>query len=487
MSAASSREKFAPLGPCAIDPRAFGMMFMVACAPENVVRDDGTHVVAIRGPLMHHDGIFDSYDAIGLRVLGAIEAGARAIVLSIDSPGGLVSGCFDTAAEIRALCESSRVPLFAYVDGQATSAAYALACAASRIVAPLTGVVGSIGIIAEVVDATAQAAASGVQVRLVTSGARKADGHPLGGMSDASIAAIQASVDAQAAVFFDHVASSRGLGVDVVAGLEAGTAMGASAVALGLADEVMTLEQMLAAIAGGTFGASADVAGAGATTMASKAYEEAIAALRKAAADDKDPEAAKRARRMLKAELAEDDAPPAKEPDGDEAPPAKKDDDAAAPCPPPPAKKDDEDAKAGATALAEVRAMRAEQKLAAEAAERVQLLATRPDLEPELRASLAKAPLATVRDMVATLPKRALPKPAAAVSAVGTRGEGQGDGEASRLPPAEKLALDTAMGLVDAKAETVMVGNKLTFGRTALAPTLNGRPESMRASEGVGR
>lgn len=198
--------------------------------------------------------------------------------------------------------------------------------------------------------------------------------------------------------------------------------------------------------------------------MANKSYEDAIAALRKAAASD-DEEVAKKARRMLKAELAEDDAPADKkdEPDGDEGK-------AEAPPPPAPEKKD-EDAKAGAVALAEVRALRAEQKLAAEATERAQLLASRPDFSPEMRAGLAGADIATVRSLVATLPKSALPKPAAAAAATGTRGEGQGDGNVSRLPAAEKHTMDKVMGLVAHEPAIENSTYKLTLGAHASAKT----------------
>jgi ClpP class serine protease len=451
------RQRFAPSGLCAIDPKAFGLFWDMPSPPENEVRGDGTVVVSIRGPLEHHEGWCDSYDAIGLRVLSALDANPKAIVLSIDSPGGLVAGCFETATEIRRLCADAGVPLYAYVDGQCTSAAFALACAASRIAIPPSGMVGSVGVIAEVKDARAQAAMFGVQVTLLTSGARKADGHPMNALDNAAEAALQKQVDNLARVFFEHVASSRGLSVEAIAALEGGQSMGADAVATGLADVVMTRDAMLTAVAAGEFEAPA---AEGDETMfkASKQYEEAIAALRKAAEGD-DEEAAK-AKRMLKAELAEDEMP-RKEPDGDEGKaddemPEKKEAKGKAKAEDAPTKKDDEDgdeAKAIAKAVtARLDKFEAEQKAAAIAAERAQLLASRPDLEAELRTTLAKAstPIETVRDVVKSLPKRAVLKPAAASMAGGTRGEGQSDANTSHLSPDEAKALDERMGLVPA-------------------------------------
>ncbi|HSN30630.1 MAG TPA: S49 family peptidase [Kofleriaceae bacterium] len=450
------RQRFSPAGLCAIDPRSFFFFFDGPSAPENVARDDGTVIVSIRGPLEHHAGWFDSYDAITARVQAAIEARPRAIVLSIDSPGGLTAGNIDSAQEIRKLCADARVPLYAFVDGNATSAAYALACAAERIAVSPTGMVGSIGVIAEIRDARAQAEMFGVNVRVLTSGARKADGHPMVELTDAAAAALQKQINGLASVFFEHVASSRGMGVDAVAALEAAQFMGAEAVSIGLADEVKTLDAMLAAIAAGEFKA-ADAAGV--KTMnpkSSKAYDEAIAALRKAA--EGDDEEATKAKRMLKAELAEDDAPAKKdEPDGDES--RKSEDgpkkDAKSEDAPPPKKDDDGD---------EAKAMAAKALATAEATARDVLLASRPDFSAEERATLEKASMEVVRDAVKSWPRRALPKPAAAATATGTRGEGQGDESASRLPSSEKRALDLAMGLVEQKLGVEEQGNRLVLG-----------------------
>jgi len=447
------RERFAPQGMLVLEPKAFGFFFDVP-DPPTVEREGDVAIVSIRGPLLHHDCWYaDSYDAIGLRVLAALETSPRAVVLSIDSPGGVVSGCFETANEIREICAAAGVPLYAYVDGQATSGAYALACAAEHIVAPPTACIGSIGVISEIVDATGQAAAFGVKVKLVTSGARKGDGHPQQPISEGTVAAVQTQVDELARLFFEHVAAARGMAPEAIAALEAGVMTGSVGVGAGLIDEVASLDQFLAAIAAGEVPAKEEETMG---TQVSKKFEDAVATLRKLAEGDDDD--AKKAKRMLKAEL-EDEAPPADEPDGDEpAEDPKKEDATAAAAAEDPKKCEDTAAAALGKQVsaigAQVAKIEAQQiavakaaTAAAEASERATLLASRTDWSPELVAVMEKAPIETVRESVKSLPRGLPRKPAAAAMVVGTRGDGQGDGNAARQSPEAASEMARAMGL----------------------------------------
>lgn len=445
------KQRYMPFGALALEPRAFGGIFDLGETKAPEMRN-GCAVVDVRGPLLHHpDFFFDSYDAIKARVAHALEMKPRAVILSIDSPGGLVSGCFDTAKEIRDLCDTAGVELHAYVDGQATSAAYALAAVCRTITIPSTGVVGSIGVIDTLLDASAQDAMMGLSVKLVASGVRKLDGNPHLPISGESIMATQERVNQLADVFFLHVASFRGtLTPEKVRGLEAGLVLGAAAVSAGLADKLGSLEETLAAVATGSMVATA----ATEAQMASKGYEECIAGLRKIAEGD-DEEAAK-AKKMLAAELSEDDKeePAADSSDGDGTDEPDKKPEPPAASAPAAAPADDADAKAIANkALA-----------LAESTERARLLATRPDFASEMVTSLEKAPLETVRDLVRTIPRTKVSKPAATATPQATRGEGQGSGEISRLPAHEKHALDVQMGLVETKPTAQFDGHRLTLG-----------------------
>jgi protease-4 len=73
------------------------------------------------------------------------KSGARAVIITIDSPGGTVAGAESLHAGIRRLAEKK--PVVAVVEGVAASGAYIAAIGAERIFAPRNAIVGSIGVI----------------------------------------------------------------------------------------------------------------------------------------------------------------------------------------------------------------------------------------------------------------------------------------------------------------------------------------------------
>lgn len=391
----------------ALNPAAFGMLVIEGDAPEARDVGGGVWVVDVRGPLMHHaDPFCDSYDGIKARAGAAMASGARAVVLSIDSPGGLVSGMLDTAEELRVLADSHECALLAYVDGQATSAAYALACAADRIFVPSTGVVGSIGVVDALVDSTAEDAALGIRYSFVASGTRKTDGNPHVPTTEAAVAAAQGRVDALAALFFAHVEARRGVPAAELASLQAGLFHGADAVSRGLADQVATLDQVIELARAGR---SAPMSGA--EEVRGMNLEEAIGALRKAA--EGDDENAARARKALAAFDGE--------PDGDE--PEKKGEESKAEGEDDKHEEPDGDEAPKAAAKSAAESMAARALAMVERAERARIFGARPDLSEEQRKALASVPVEKLEAVVRAIPRPAT-KPAATVQVAPTVGGG---------------------------------------------------------------
>lgn len=446
----SERRHYGRTGFLALDPRALTVTFEPAPKRENRYLATAT-VVEVMGPLEHHaNECFDSYDEIGERVDAACKASAPVVVLKIDSPGGDVSGAFDTARELRAKCAAAGKRLVAYVDGTTCSAAYALASAAERIVIPEAGIVGSIGVIHTRVDQTALDGAMGARFTLVTSGARKADGNPHSPMSDEEHAESQRLVDMLAQVFFQVVADHRGMKTADVAGLEAGLFHGSDAVAKRLADEVMSFDELLAS-----------VAGAGRSNMAEEKQdymESALAALKRAA-ESENEDVAKRAKKALAAMEESDEAKSEEhsEPEGDEAPAEKKDDEAKA------------SASVAASTAGDLAATVArlsqemgELKAAREREDRAALLASRTDLPAELKKVLATKPLADVKAIVSAMPKPSKPAPAATATVQGTRGATQGAQETVSTPESEQM--DIAMGIKSQSLGIQRRGTTVVFG-----------------------
>lgn len=321
------RERFGPKGRLALAKKAWGDEFEILMAiteqtpsPPFALLEGGLGVVDIRGPLVNRaHWAWDSYEAIGGRVDAAFDcADVRTVCMRINSPGGDVDGCFDFVRQLRAMALRHGKPLIAFVDGQAASAAYAIASAAvdpatgeTLIWIPPTGFAGSIGIIETLADVTERDRAEGVRFEMIVSGARKADGNPHVAISSSAVSAMQTQVDGLADLFFALVSEMRGPSADWWRDLEASMTFGERAVALALADRVVTWSQVVE-----SFQALARTARSGPMP---KYLDEAKRAVKRAIAEGDDEES-KQAKKMLDAlEEGEPDggAPPERKKEGE--------------------------------------------------------------------------------------------------------------------------------------------------------------------------
>lgn len=210
----------------------------------------GIAVIPVHGTLVRR--VMGLEAASGLMAYGDIAASiddavadplVRGILLDIDSPGGEVSGVFELAERIRAA--SSVKPIWAHANDAAFSAAYAIAAACQRLTLSQTAGVGSIGVIALHVDQSVMDAKEGLKYTAIFAGSHKNDFSPHEPLSPQAAAVLQAEVDRVYDIFVNHVGRMRGIDTDAVRATEAGLFYGEHAVAAGLADAVMSLEQVL--------------------------------------------------------------------------------------------------------------------------------------------------------------------------------------------------------------------------------------------------
>lgn len=213
---------------------------------------DGVATIGIYGPLMHRvlAGEFPSggpttYGEVRRSFDAALaDDGVSAIVLEIDSPGGMVSGAFDLADHIY---QSRGIkPITAIVNESAFSSGYLLASAAEKIILPRTAEVGSIGVIATHADFSRAESAAGITVTHIYAGAKKADGSPHRPLGDEAAADWLASVQSTYNLFVETVARNRNMTTVAVQGTEAAIYKASQAVAIGLADEISTAATGLA-------------------------------------------------------------------------------------------------------------------------------------------------------------------------------------------------------------------------------------------------
>lgn len=185
-----------------------------------------------------------SYGEISAMIDAAIsDSSVSGILLDVDSPGGEAGGVFELAQRIRAA--DAVKPVWAIASDSAFSAAYAIACAASRLYVTQTAGVGSIGVIAMHVDQTARDAQEGYRYTAITAGDQKNDFSPHEKLSSEAQSRLQAEVDRLYGLFVETVATMRHLDARFVRSTQAGLYFGPEAVTAGLADAQGSLEQAL--------------------------------------------------------------------------------------------------------------------------------------------------------------------------------------------------------------------------------------------------
>jgi signal peptide peptidase SppA len=167
-----------------------------------------------------------------------------AIVLRIESPGGMASGCFDLVDRIYQA--RGRKPLHALIDDYAYSAAYAIASACDVIWVSRTGGAGSVGVVAYHHDWSKGNEQIGVKVTPIYAGARKVDFNPNFALTDEAKAEAQADVELLHDLFVKTVARNLGLGEEAVRATEAATYRGQLAVDAGFASRLGTWDELVA-------------------------------------------------------------------------------------------------------------------------------------------------------------------------------------------------------------------------------------------------
>jgi ClpP class serine protease len=212
-------------------------------------RVGAVNVVTIDGPLLQHGGgwWFDGHEAIRARIADAVAAGPKIIALRIDSPGGVVAGCYDMVRSAAEIIAAAGIMCVAWCGGSgAFSGGYAWASVASEISVPDSGGVGSIGVMSKIRDWTKANEIEGIKVDVIRSGDRKCEKDPDIKTTPAAVAREQAIVDDMAAIFAAIVNNTRKLGTEKILGYQGECFFGAKAVEVGLADCVESFDAFMA-------------------------------------------------------------------------------------------------------------------------------------------------------------------------------------------------------------------------------------------------
>ncbi|MFZ4410221.1 MAG: signal peptide peptidase SppA [Paracraurococcus sp.] len=167
----------------------------------------------------------------------AKDDGAKAVVVSIDSPGGSVGGGEMLHAALLRLRDSK--PVVAVMRGTAASAGYMTAVAAERIWARDSTVTGSIGVLLQTFDGSELLGRVGVRTDSIISGPLKDQPSPFNPLSAEGRAALQGVIGDMYDQFVGMVVAGRKLPEDKVRALADGRVFtGRQALAVGLVDAI---------------------------------------------------------------------------------------------------------------------------------------------------------------------------------------------------------------------------------------------------------
>jgi len=187
--------------------------------------------ISVNGLITEDRKLTEAIDAM------ADDSRVKAVILSIDSPGGSVAGgesLHDAIARV-----SANKPVVAVMRGLAASAGYMIAVPASRILARSSTLTGSIGVLLQTGEASGLLGKLGLSAETVRSGPLKDEPSLTRPLSADGKAVLQGLVDDMYEQFVGMVASGRHMDPARVHALADGRAYtGRQALTAGLVDAI---------------------------------------------------------------------------------------------------------------------------------------------------------------------------------------------------------------------------------------------------------
>ena len=201
-----------------------------------------TAVVEVKGEIAA--GSDTSAEFINAALRAAFEdAGSKAVVLLINSPGGSPVQAGMMNDEILRLKAKHKKPVYAVVEETCASAAYYIAVSADKIFVDKASIVGSIGVLMDSFGFTGLMEKLGVERRLMTAGENKGFLDPFSPQNDKQRAFAQGMLNQIHQQFIGVVKAGRGNRLKETPDMFSGLFWsGQQAVELGLADQLGNLD-----------------------------------------------------------------------------------------------------------------------------------------------------------------------------------------------------------------------------------------------------
>ena len=214
------------------------------------VVEDGALPGGNRVALVELEGVILDGDAVVRQLREHEESpSVRAVVLRINSPGGVVAPTQEIATAVRRLREAKK-PVVASLGSVAASGGYYVAVAADRIYASPGTLTGSIGVVMQLANVEGLLKKVGVEYVVVKAGAYKDVGNFARPMTPEERRILQSLLDDVYDQFIGAVAEGRGLDPQAVRGFAEGRIYsGRQAQGLKMVDELGGLEDAVEAAA----------------------------------------------------------------------------------------------------------------------------------------------------------------------------------------------------------------------------------------------
>ena len=200
---------------------------------------DRIGIVKIEGTIVESESIIEKI------VKFRKSASVKAIILRINSPGGVVAPPQEIHREVKKTCKEKAV--IVSVESIAASGGYYIACAADSIVANPGTLVGSIGVLLPIENIEELLKKIGLQSTVIKSGKYKDIGSMTRPITEEEEVILQDLIDNTYNQFVDVVAEGRGMAREDVLKLADGRVFtGAQAIELGLIDKLGNLQDTIA-------------------------------------------------------------------------------------------------------------------------------------------------------------------------------------------------------------------------------------------------
>lgn len=213
--------------------------------------NSGISVIEIRGPLTYRTSGWEalcggySYEMLLEDAAEAIESGSKTIVIDCDSGGGEAFGCFESADELRKMCDDNGVTLYGYVDGSACSAMYGIICVCDEVIANPMSEVGSIGVLIALYNDSKALEMEGYERIFITDGTDKVPFDSNGQFKDSFLEDLQRRVSELGDEFRDHVSQYTQISVEDLKKTQAKVYNAEDALSMGFINKIQTRSEFV--------------------------------------------------------------------------------------------------------------------------------------------------------------------------------------------------------------------------------------------------